>query len=538
MFLPQALPIERCPQFRDQPPGSTATYNGKCYIFYNRQPLQFREALNFCRTRGGTLVDESNPALQGFISWELWRRHRSDTSSQYWMGAVRDSKDKSVWRWTGSGEEVSVSFWSLPQGTEEECARYDGSRGWLWSETPCTVRLNYICQHQPRACGRPEQPPNSTMLVTDEAASENSQESTVTNTNFHVGASVSYSCNSGSLLIGPSTRTCLDTGFYTEFPPVCKSIECGYPANIKHGQYVLINTTVNYLSQVLYSCEDGYEMTGRARLTCDIDERWNGPPPRCEPIHCDPPPSLTHGTVQIEEPNAPINEGKNQANRSLFVGSIVTYSCNKGYKINGHQQLLCLSTGLYDHAGPVCSEDVKVTSPSTLPRFTVRPSSTRGKPFFPSVKTRTTTTTTTMKTEVTTPTTPLTTTEVFYHQSATKKSTLQTAEQEATVRETAAKRPAIIGLQKTAPVPSIIVEENIDESHPQDNEIAGTGVDNVRAKPASGVAEPTGPFKVDRSDTPTHQAKLNLGAVIALGVFGAFVFLAAVITTVVILIRR
>lgn len=23
-------------------------------------------------------------------------------------------------------------------------------------------------------------------------------------------------------------------------------------------------------------------MAGRAMLTCDIDERWNGPPPRCE----------------------------------------------------------------------------------------------------------------------------------------------------------------------------------------------------------------------------------------------------------------
>lgn len=72
----QALPIERCPQFRDQPPGSTATYNGKCYIFYSRQPLNFRDSLAFCRARGGELVSESNPALQGFISWELWRRHR------------------------------------------------------------------------------------------------------------------------------------------------------------------------------------------------------------------------------------------------------------------------------------------------------------------------------------------------------------------------------------------------------------------------------------------------------------------------------
>ena len=32
--------------------------------------------MDFCSARGGTLVDESNPALQGFLSWELWRRHK------------------------------------------------------------------------------------------------------------------------------------------------------------------------------------------------------------------------------------------------------------------------------------------------------------------------------------------------------------------------------------------------------------------------------------------------------------------------------
>lgn len=43
-----------------------------------------------------------------------------------------------------------------------------------------------------------------------------------------------------------------------------------------------MNNTVGYLSTVQYKCNEGYEMIGRALLTCDIDERWNGPPPRCE----------------------------------------------------------------------------------------------------------------------------------------------------------------------------------------------------------------------------------------------------------------
>ena len=51
VYTDQALPIERCPAFRDQPPGSTATYNGKCYIFYNQQPTDFE-------VRGGRIKFE------------------------------------------------------------------------------------------------------------------------------------------------------------------------------------------------------------------------------------------------------------------------------------------------------------------------------------------------------------------------------------------------------------------------------------------------------------------------------------------------
>lgn len=72
------------------------------------------------------------------------------------------------------------------------------------------------CIPEPKACGRPEQPPNSTMIVTSTSSAEFGY-------NYEVGATVEYSCNPGSLLIGPSSRTCLETGFYNEFPPVCKS---------------------------------------------------------------------------------------------------------------------------------------------------------------------------------------------------------------------------------------------------------------------------------------------------------------------------
>lgn len=280
-------------------------------------------------------------------------------------------------------------------------------------------------------------------------------------------------------------------------------------------------------------------------MTCDVDERWNGPPPKCEPILCDPPTAVAHSSIHIEE----IDEEekgliRTNFNRSLLVGSIVTYTCEKGYRPVGFRQILCLATGLYDHAAPTCtgtlkqhisshvirtrtahssfhfSEEPRTTM--TIPsRATLRPSTPKVRPYLtPRVRT----TTSTVGTSSTT--------------SLPSRNIPNTAELPATVRETVSKRPTV-GLNRPAS-PSSTVLHDAGSDHPQDNEISGSGVDHAQAGIGAAVPEPSGPFRVDSADLPggTHQAKLNLGAVIALGVFGGFVFLAAVITTVVILIRR
>lgn len=74
----------------------------------------------------------------------------------------------------------------------------------------------------------------------------------------------------------------------------------------------------------------------------------------------------------------------------------------------------------------------------------------------------------------------------------------------------------------------------IQSAHPQDNEIAGSV--NIRQDQTPNVNVP---FSVSNEKDSSHGgARLNLGAIVALGAFGGFVFLAAVITTIVILVRR
>ncbi|XP_055712742.1 uncharacterized protein LOC129807475 [Phlebotomus papatasi] len=507
VYTDQALPIERCPVFRDQPPGASASYNGKCYVFYNRQPLNFREALAFCRARGGTLINESNPALQGFISWELWRRHRSDASSQYWMGALRDAKDRNTWKWLG-GEEVTVSFWNLPGG-DEDCARYDGSKGWLWSDTNCNTPLNFICQHQPKACGRPEQPPNSTMLAVR---------------GYDVGATVEYACDEGHLLVGPASRTCLETGFYNEFPPVCKYIECGLPASIAHGAYELINGTVGYLSTVVYQCAEGFELVGRSVLTCDIDERWNGPPPRCERIECDVLPA-THQNAKFVALNG------------TFYGSKADVVCPRGYRVEGVKQLTCLSNGQWSHPLPSCvREEVIITTlPPTTNYRTRQPSSSR-RPSRPSSRF-----TSTVAPPTATPAVTIITERI--QEEDNEIAVPGTVREETIPRRTIRPNNGHAAPETTPPAPPKVIPLDIsttknpqliiNAAHPQDNQIAGSV--NIRNDQSPNVNVP---LPVENDQRETHSAKLNLGAIVALGAFGGFVFLAAVITTIVILVRR
>lgn len=497
VYTDQALPIERCPQFRDQPPGSTATYNGKCYIFYDRQPATFRDALGFCRSRGGTLVDESNPALQGFISWELWRRHRSDSSSQYWMGAVRDPQDPNNWKWV-NGNDVTVSFWNAPGGGEG-CARFDGSKGWLWADSDCQARLNYICQHQPKTCGRPEQPPNSTMTADS----------------YEVGSSVEYSCDEGHLLVGATVRTCLDTGFYDEFPPVCKRIECGYPAEIHHGSYALMNGSVSYLSHVQYSCEAGYEMAGRSRLVCDIDERWNGPPPRCDVVQCEDPPQISNGQVSMSH------------NASVF-GSVAEYECSEGFVLQGPRRIACLASGLWDKSPPLCQPEERPTTTTTTTTAPPPPppSTTFSPPRLPPTTPRLVLPSrrTTIR--------PLSSPTPFITQEPRRPKPKSTTERPTTkgYERFPEKKVTVPDSQDSATshVPHIIVA-----SHPRENQIIGSG-NNIRAEQSPGVNVPQ---PVDGERREATGPRLNIGAVVALGAFGGLVFLIAIITTIVILVR-
>lgn len=172
-------------------------------------------------------------------------------------------------------------------------------------------------------------------------------------------------------------------------------VQCGYPAEIPNGDYRLINGTVNFLSQVVYTCNKGFHLQGRAELTCDLDERWDGPPPNCVREYSDEYYSfvtrrcgktdentslflrlcLTKYTriftaAKCPEPQAIENGELFNLSNSTEIGATIEYGCtSRKYKLFGSKQLKCLPSGVYDNPPPSCKG-----SPRNLYRVTkIRP---------------------------------------------------------------------------------------------------------------------------------------------------------------------
>lgn len=81
----------------------------------------------------------------------------------------------------------------------------------------------------PTSCGSPDKLVNTT----------------ISGSNFSVGATISYRCPEGHMLVGGENRTCTEKGFWSGHAPTCKCKEINYCAVVsmtelaQEGQFLL-----------------------------------------------------------------------------------------------------------------------------------------------------------------------------------------------------------------------------------------------------------------------------------------------------------
>lgn len=86
--------------------------------------------------------------------------------------------------------------------------------------------------------------------------------------------------------------------------------------------------------RIVVVCQIGYELNGAVVSRCMANGLWSSGLPRCNPIKCPHPKPLTNGQLIIS---------------STSFKSLVKYTCDSGYQLQGEKTLTNLSnsSGLY-----------------------------------------------------------------------------------------------------------------------------------------------------------------------------------------------
>ncbi|KAI8510944.1 hypothetical protein Bbelb_118600 [Branchiostoma belcheri] len=141
---------------------------------------------------------------------------------------------------------------------------------------------------------------------------------------------VTFTCNTGYILNGTADTTCTADGTWSNPVPTCTANGAVSPTG-----------PVSYPNGVTFTCNPGYTLNGAATPTCQADGTWSNPEPTCAPIQCPPRTAPDNGAVS---PTGPIiyEEG-------------VEFSCDQGYVLNGAATATCTADGTWSHPVPTCS---------------------------------------------------------------------------------------------------------------------------------------------------------------------------------------
>ena len=164
-----------------------------------------------------------------------------------------------------------------------------------------------------------------------------------TGENYWAGQMVTFTCDTGYHLEGPTNRLCLEGGNWSDVTPTC---ECSYsnsftPIGMMMMILMIMMATMMVLMMVVimmmmmmyfYFLSSGHR-------------------------YCDKPNPLENGYIIGTE----FWEGKN-----------VTYKCNKGYRARGQMVRFCNKTGNWTEEEPKCEGQHIFISPYKLPSFLIR----------------------------------------------------------------------------------------------------------------------------------------------------------------------
>uniref|UniRef100_H2Z1V2 Sushi, von Willebrand factor type A, EGF and pentraxin domain containing 1 n=1 Tax=Ciona savignyi TaxID=51511 RepID=H2Z1V2_CIOSA len=159
------------------------------------------------------------------------------------------------------------------------------------------------------------------------------------------GEIVRYECDPGYQIDGPTELSCQSNKKFSSAPPTCQPVSCGRPAALTNGMVKF--TGYDFMHSATYTCDEGYILAGQQILTCQANRRWSFPPPSCNPVPCGRPPSILHGSHNLQ----------NGSPSDFTFRKQVVYSCDDGYEFTlvSNPTLTCQSNREWDPIAPQCT---------------------------------------------------------------------------------------------------------------------------------------------------------------------------------------
>ncbi|XP_077082792.1 complement factor H-like [Siphateles boraxobius] len=179
----------------------------------------------------------------------------------------------------------------------------------------------------------------------------NGQYTIVSGSNFVFGTTIKYICRDGYQMMSRfDTRTCRDGGWDNQLP-ACEEVSC-VPDKTEENMRVEglpdYDELIKYGHRLTFSCVAyGQILQGPKEITCQSNGQWSSPFPKCIEATC----SLNTTVEDLKMEPLPDIEGPVKHGHKLI------FSCNgQGLILKGPREITCQSNGEWSSTFPKCEE--------------------------------------------------------------------------------------------------------------------------------------------------------------------------------------
>ncbi|XP_039462380.1 sushi, von Willebrand factor type A, EGF and pentraxin domain-containing protein 1-like isoform X6 [Oreochromis aureus] len=179
-------------------------------------------------------------------------------------------------------------------------------------------------------------------------------------TELRPNSTCSFSCEEGFELQGANTIKCSEDGQWNKNIPTCKEKQCPAPEVPMHGQISCSPSLSSFVSHeathpvgmvCIFTCDEGYVLSGSPSLQCESSGNWNAFQPFCVAKGCPAPEVPTNGQISC----SPSLSSFVSHETPHPLGMLCNFTCDEGHELQGAHSMECTHPGQWTSRSPTCT---------------------------------------------------------------------------------------------------------------------------------------------------------------------------------------